>query len=477
MVFSSTAFLFFFLPITLLIYFILPRYLKNAFLLIASIFFYMWGEKSYAAIMVASITLNYISGLLIEQFKWKRLFLALAIILNVGLLATFKYLNFATGATSEFLLLIGVEPIRQTSVHLPIGISFFTFQAMSYVIDVYRRVTPAQKNPINMGLYIASFPQLIAGPIIRYRDVAAQIVERTVCREDFAYGITRFILGLGKKVLIANTLAGTADQIFAITTDNLTTSLAWLGIICYTLQIYFDFSGYSDMAIGLGRMFGFRFLENFNYPYISKSMSEFWRRWHISLSNWFRDYLYIPLGGNRHGVGHTYFNLVAVFFLVGLWHGASWSFIAWGLYHGLFLIIERAGFEKVLKKVWWPISHAYTTLIILIGWVLFRTDSLRIAIRYLTTMFGFAGGNKALHHPSLYLNYEVIIALVVGIVLSMPSVPFMKKLTVTALDKNRSNALFGLIESSTIIVLLIILIASAMRIIAGSYNPFIYFRF
>src|SRR5215471_8104535 len=345
MVFSSPIFLFLFLPITLAVYFVLPKRARNTWLFAASLVFYGWGEPKFLAVMLASIICNFLLAQWIEKQGNRdraRRVLTLAVAINIGLLAFFKYTDFVVENLNTGLVDLGVRPLTVPSIALPIGISFFTFHALSYVIDVYRGDARALRNPIDMGLYISLFSQLIAGPIIRYHDIAAQLRERWVTRSMFARGVSRFITGLGKKVLIANTLAVPVDLIFTIPSDQLTGGLAWLGVICYALQIYFDFSGYSDMAIGLGLMFGFRFLEKFNYPYISQSITEFWRRWHISLSNWFRDYLYIPLGGNRRGRLRGYFNLVIVFLLCGLWHGASWPFVLWGTWHGLFLVAERA---------------------------------------------------------------------------------------------------------------------------------------
>ena len=346
MVFSEPAFLFWFLPLLLGAYFLCPRAGRNALLLAASLIFYAWGEGGFVLVMLASIGMNYAFGLLIERRVSTHKTCAalwLGIIANLLLLAAYKYTGFVSSNLCGLLRWWGVDTADPLPVHLPIGISFFTFQAMSYLVDVHRRQVPAQRNPLHVALYISMFPQLIAGPIVRYRDIARQIVDRAVTRQGFASGIRRFAIGLGKKVIIANSLAWPADQIFTIPNHELTTAVAWWGVTCYTLQIYFDFSGYSDMAVGLGRMFGFEFMENFNYPYIARSMTDFWRRWHISLSTWFRDYLYIPLGGNRRGRARTLVNLALVFFLCGLWHGASWTFAIWGLYHGLFLILERRG--------------------------------------------------------------------------------------------------------------------------------------
>src|SRR5215469_14568338 len=379
MVFSSPIFLFLFLPITLGVYFLLPWRARNLWLLGVSLVFYGWGEPKFVLVMLASIVINFLLALWIDHARKRgggRLPLTAAVVANIGLLAIFKYTDFITGNLNALLAQLHVSPLALTGIALPIGISFFTFHALSYVIDVYRGEAPAQRNPFTIGLYISLYSQLIAGPIIRYHDVAEQLDKRSVERADFAYGVERFVVGLGKKVLLANTLAVPADLIFSIPGEQLTLPVAWLGLACYTLQIYFDFSGYSDMAIGLGRMLGFRFKENFNYPYVSQSMTEFWRRWHISLSSWFRDYLYVPLGGNRISNARTYFNLCVVFLLCGLWHGAAWTFVAWGAAHGALLVIERLGLGRVLARAPRPVRHAYVLAAVMATWVLFRSNDL-----------------------------------------------------------------------------------------------------
>jgi len=483
MVFASITFLFLFLPLVLAGHFVLPRALRNLFLLLVSLLFYAWGEAFYVLLMLASTAANYLFGLWVDRTRETgsgRVVLAFAVIANVAGLAAFKYANFFTDTLSVPLSQAGLAPIKLSPVHLPIAISFFTFHAMSYVIDIYRRDAEVQRGPINIALYIAFFPQLIAGPIIRYHDVASQLVERTITREGFAYGIRRFIIGLGKKVLIANVVAGAADGIFAVPGGQLSAGLAWLGVVCYTLQIYFDFSGYSDMAIGLARMFGFCFLENFNYPYISGSIREFWRRWHISLSNWFRDYLYIPLGGNRRSPARTYFNLVTVFFLCGLWHGASWTFVIWGLYHGLFLVMERIGLEQRIRALWAPVRHAYALLAVMVGWVLFRADTLPQAMSFLRAMVGFGTGDGVRYHVWLYLNGETALAILVGIVASVPLAPVLARLRGT-LAARMPAPVRGALESGAayggVVALTGVFVVSVMWLSAGTYNPFIYFRF
>ena len=478
MVFSSPIFLFIFLPLVLGVYLLLPRKAWNLWLLIASLFFYAWGEKLYTLIMLASITANYVFGRLIERERGKpamKPVMVAAVATNLLLLISFKYANFLVNSLNALLFPLGVAPIQLAPVHLPIGISFFTFHALSYVIDVYRADARGQKNFIRVALYVTLFPQLIAGPILRFHQVADQFVSRQLNVPLFAEGIRRFLVGLGKKVLIANTLATPADAIFRVAPATLSSGAAWLGIICYTLQIYFDFSGYSDMAIGLGKMFGFHFPENFNYPYISKSIKEFWRRWHISLSTWFRDYLYIPLGGNRVSPARNYLNLITVFFLCGLWHGASWTFVIWGLYHGVFLIIERPAFSRWFERGPRFFSHIYAMAVVIVGWVLFRADTLSHALDYLQAMTGLRSSNQAAYTVvALHLNPAVALALAAGIV---GSTPWLKNLG-ARLDSMslRPSARIGM-ESLVNVALLLMFFVALTQLAAGTYNPFIYFRF
>ncbi|MBC8505859.1 MAG: MBOAT family protein [Chloroflexi bacterium] len=479
MLFSSPLFVFLFLPIVLGGYFLVPTILRNLLLVIASLLFYAWGEGAYVVIMIFSMSLNYGFGILIYEFhhlaKWT---LAVATTVNLGLLAFFKYSVFLVQNIELLLSPLGINVGPIDSVHLPLGISFFTFHSISYLIDIYRKDAPAQKKPIDLALYISFFPQLIAGPIIRYHDISDQLSKRVVRPEDFAIGIRRFIIGLGKKVIIANTLAAPADQIFLLSSDQLTTSLAWLGIICYTLQIYFDFSGYSDMAIGLARMFGFRFLENFNYPYVSRSIQEFWRRWHISLSNWFRDYLYIPLGGNRAKPWRVYCNLVVVFFLCGLWHGASWNFVIWGMLHGTFLVLERLGLAKFFDNNAPWLGHVYTLAVVTIGWVFFKSEDLHGALAYLKIMAGFGLGVGIEYHVSLYLTQEVALILILAVLGALPLKSFIKiarsKLNLTGIQVGQSSYALPIMDIS---YLTMVFLVSMSYLAAGTYNPFIYFRF
>ncbi len=484
MVFSSLVFLFIFLPLTLLVNsFIAVGRLKNLFLMLASLLFYVWGEMQYAAMMFISILINFSFGLMVDGAKTKqgaRLAVGIAVSVNLLLLIFFKYGNFLADNMNVLLKAAGFGLLHLNPIHLPIGISFFTFHSISYIVDIYRKEAEAERSPVNLALYISFFPQLIAGPIIRYHDIADQIRSRLLNRDQFTTGIRRFITGLGKKVLIANTLAGVADQVFAIPANELHASVAWIGLLAYSLQIYFDFSGYSDMAIGMAKMFGFEFLENFNYPYIATSVKEFWRRWHISLSNWFRDYVYIPLGGNRAGGGRTYLHLLIVFFLTGLWHGASWNFIAWGMMHGALMLAERAGLEKLMQTWWKPVRHVYLLLFICLAWVFFRSGDFSYSLAFIKSLFGFGDAVSQRFFPGLYLNRQVILVFIVGILGSMP---------VIISGRNRLQLITGnwkpffripFINTLQLISyagLIIVFLLSTMTLVSGTYNPFIYFRF
>ncbi len=477
MVFASPIFLFLFLPLTLAAYIVLPRSWRNGVLLVASLGFYAWGEAPYLLLVLASVAFNYVLGTAISgaaSASRRRQWLALAITGNLGLLAVFKYANFAVANVNALAPVLAITPLAVAAIPLPLGISFFTFHAISYVVDVYKRNADAERNLPRFALYILLFPQLIAGPIIRWRDIATQLRTRDQRLADFSYGARRFVLGLGKKVLIANPLGLTADRIFALSAADLTTPLAWLGIVCYTLQIYFDFSGYSDMAIGLMRMFGFRILENFNYPYIARSVREFWRRWHISLSNWFRDYLYIPLGGNRRGERRAYANLVLVFALCGLWHGASWPFVLWGAWHGLFLVAERAGAERILARIG-PLAHLYTLLAVMGGWVLFRCETLTQAVNYYAALAGFADGDPLRHPLAEFLNPHVAVTLVIGVLFAAPVARRIGRW------RDRVAAQSGWIGRGALVADIgwttLVYVAACSMLAASTYNPFIYFRF
>jgi len=467
MLFSSNIFLLLFLPVVIIFnYLIKPKY-SNYLLLVASLFFYAWGEPVYVLLMLVSIALNWAFGLWINRnHSAKRWLLFLCIVLNLAILGYFKYFNFLG---STFNSLIGMEVISMREIALPIGISFFTFQALSYVIDMYRGECEVQRDILSLALYVSFFPQLIAGPIVRYADIVEQIDNRRVTKEKFAVGLRRFIFGLGKKIIISNSMAAVADSIFGLPFEELTTITAWLGAIAYTMQIYYDFSGYSDMAIGLGKVFGFDFLENFNYPYISRSIREFWQRWHISLGTWFREYVYIPLGGNRKGNIRTYCNLIVVFFLTGMWHGASWSFIVWGLYQGFFQIMERMGLRKFLTK-YKILSHIYCMVVVIFGWVLFRSESLLSSIRYILRMvfpwrYGFA--NMFTNAIELTTrNGLILVIAVIGCGLFQVILNKLPKLS----DKWK----FSAVEA---VYLCIVFLYCLVLLAAGTYNPFIYFRF
>lgn len=474
MVFSSINFIFIFLPLLFLFYFFIPekfRPVRNFILLAASFAFYAYGEPRYLVIMLISILLNYIFGLLlsIKRFKRKKIILAAAVFLNLSLLAYFKYTNFFL---SNLYALMGKE-FTLLNIVMPIGISFFTFQGLSYILDIFMGHAKAQKNPLHVALYISLFPQLIAGPIVRYQTIANEIVERHENSTEAAEGVRRFLLGLGKKMLIANAMGAVADTVFAVDTAEMSASLAWVGAIAYTFQIYFDFSGYSDMAIGLGKVFGFHFLENFNYPYISKSITEFWRRWHISLSTWFRDYVYIPLGGNRVSSGRHYFNIFAVWFLTGFWHGAAWNFIAWGLYFAVLLLLEKKFLSKRLVQCPKLIQHAYACFFIVLGWIIFRSTGLLYALEYIQVLFGLRG-TGFLDRQTVYLLIEYRVEFIIAIAASLPVKVWAERFFAKRRDSVLCNAVFYHGQN---IFSLAIFALSVIYLINSTFNPFIYFRF
>ncbi|MDD5193952.1 MAG: MBOAT family protein [Candidatus Nanoarchaeia archaeon] len=472
MLFVSPVFLFLFLPFILLINLILNKRYSNYFLLIASIFFYFWGEGAFTLIMLISIIMNHIFAKLIEKYPGKKALgiITLTLIFNLSLLIFFKYSSFLLDNFNTLLLFIKFKPIIISPIHLPIGISFFTFQAMSYVLDVYFKKTDSEKSIFNTGLFISLFPQLIAGPIVRYTDIKEEIKDRKLNFVLFSSGVERFIIGLSKKIMVADILGKVTDGVFLLNSSKLSPEVAWAGIICYTLQIYFDFSGYSDMAIGIGKMLGFKFLENFNYPYISKSIREFWKRWHISLSTWFRDYLYIPLGGNRISKIRTGLNLILVFFLCGLWHGAAWTFVIWGLFHGFFLIIERSFLGNLLKKIPSLFSRVYTILIVMISFVFFKSESLNYAINYLKAMLGLSKTIAPCSYLGLYFDNFTIFILIIGILASTPIFIRLKEIFTEKIN----TKLMGFFKIIFYITLFIITLGG---IAVGSFNPFIYFRF
>lgn len=467
MLFSSSTFIFLFLPIVIFIYYVFlrkHRTLQNVFLLISSLVFYAWGEVSFVFIMILSIIANYLFGLYLYKSKRtrnKKIILVLSIAFNLSILFVFKYLTFAITNINTLLRTNILIP----NIALPIGISFFTFQAMSYVIDVYRGIE-AQKNILNVGLYISFFPQLIAGPIVRYETVAHQIQYRKEKFDDFSNGVCRFIIGMGKKVLLANSMAVVADIAFNNNIAETSALFAWVGAIAYTLQIFFDFSGYSDMAIGLGRMFGFKFLENFNYPYISGSITEFWRRWHISLGSWFRDYVYFPLGGSRvKSKFRLIFNLFVVWLLTGVWHGANWTFIIWGLMYFALLTFEKlTGLHKSKKcKI---LRHIYTLFFVVLGWVIFRADNLSDAFTYIGVMFGSNG--IFIDYSAIFFVKENLVYFVFGIICSLPLLSFVYKTYLH--DKKFTPVIMS-------VSLVVITLLSVIYIVKGTYNPFIYFNF
>jgi alginate O-acetyltransferase complex protein AlgI len=483
MVFSSVIFLFFFLPFSLIIYFLLPKNFRNPLLILLSLFFYWWGENGYVWVMIGSILSNFLFAYIVDHYRGRKaanIVLGSAVFFNLTLLAYFKYSDFFVSNLSAVFEIMGAGSLTPPGVHLPIGISFFTFQAISYVVDVYRK----KEGPITRidatALFISLFPQLIAGPIIRYHDVKDQLIRRICTSEKFSYGIHRFVIGLGKKVLIANTLAVAADAIFAVPTNSLSWGLAWIGIICYTLQIYHDFSGYSDMAIGLGHMLGFTFMENFNYPYIAVSIRDFWRRWHISLSSWFKDYLYLPLGGNRKGAVRTGFNLLIVFFLCGFWHGASWNFICWGLFHGLFLVAERGFPFQFRNGIVDLLRHIYVLMVVMVGWVFFRCETLSGAGAFLSAMFGLNSKMGILPPFQLFINNETLIAMFFGIIGATP-LGLRIIQPVQGMEQPEGGNFFikakSLWHLQHTALLTVIFLGCAVKLSAGTYNPFIYFRF
>ncbi len=463
MVFSSANFLFVFLPLILIVYFMVPKSItyKNIVLLLFSLFFYWYGEPKYYTVMLISILANYIFGLLLHlangNITRKRLVVTLSVIANIGLLFYFKYTMFAVRNLNYFL---GFN-FRVGNILLPIGISFFTFQGLSYILDIYFGKVKCQKNILNVALYIALFPQLVAGPIVRYDTVSAAIEERSHSVEDVAEGLRRFMVGLGKKMLLANSMGVVADRLFGTPVGELTVFASWLAPIAYAFQIYFDFSGYSDMAIGLGRVFGFRFLENFNYPYISKSITEFWRRWHISLGTWFRDYVYIPLGGNRVSFWLHLRNIFVVWMLTGIWHGAEWKFLAWGIYFAVILLAEKIFLHKILDRLWRPLTHLYAIILIILGWGIFRSYNLTYAIGLFKTQF-FLGGKPMIDMQSLHLLFDYKFEFLAAAVACLPLKNFF--------ESKKFDGMKYVLAS-------LVFLASVVSILTSTFNPFIYFRF
>ena len=469
MVFSSLTFLFSFLPLTLLLYFLAPRKYRNGVLFLVSLVFYAWGEPVYISLMLFSTVLDYTCSYLIDRYRHNRRVsrsaLLTSVVVNLGLLGFFKYGDWLLSIFNNFT---GLN-IPAMGLALPIGISFYTFQTMSYTIDVYRGDAPVQKNIISLGAYVTLFPQLIAGPIVRYQTVAEQIDERTENVDLFGQGVKRFVVGLGKKVLLANNIGLLFDHVRDLAPGEFGVLGAWLGIVAFALQIYFDFSGYSDMAIGLGHMLGFNFLENFNYPYISQSIGEFWRRWHMSLGTWFRDYVYIPLGGSRQGVAKTYRNLILVWLLTGLWHGANWNFVLWGAYFAVFLVIERAGWLKILNSLPRFFRHAYTLVVVAFSWVLFAFEDGQQIIDFSKALLGIG---TALTTPGdfyLLANYGLSL-----LILTLAATPWPSRLWEGLMERKKDTCWPELLHP---LLTAVIFILATAYLVDASYNPFLYFRF
>lgn len=473
MIFSSLLFLFRFLPAVLVLYYLAPRPLRNLVLLLCSLVFYAWGEPVYIILMIVSILVSYTGGILVDRFKTQgkrraaRAALLGSSVVSLSLLGFFKYADFLIG-TVDSLTGAGINLLK---IALPIGISFYTFQTMSYTIDVYRGEAKVQKNLISFGAYVTMFPQLIAGPIVQYKTIDHQLRTRKETAAQFAYGIHRFMIGLGKKVLLANNAGALWDTVSSMEHTQIPVVMSWMGLAAYTFQLYFDFSAYSDMAIGLGHMFGFRFLENFNYPYISKSITEFWRRWHISLSTWFRDYVYIPLGGNRVGVWKHIRNILVVWMLTGIWHGASWNFVLWGLYYGILLLIEKFVLGKYLKKLPGVFQHIYCMFFVMLGWNLFVFDDMSAGISFARALFGTYGAGFC-SRETLYLLYNNAVLMVLLILGS------------TQLPARAGNWICAKLRGKETILTIVknvfyvgIFLLSVAWLVDASYNPFLYFRF
>lgn len=467
MVFSSLAFLYYFLPIVLLLYFVLPNKARNMLILISGLFFYAWGEPKYIVIMILSTTIDYTAGRLMDYFdkspKKRTAFLLVSVIMNLGLLAVFKYSSFIITTVNS----IFGTAIPDPQLPLPIGISFYTFQSMSYTIDLYLRNIKVQKNFISFTSYVSLFPQIVAGPIVRYEEVAKEIDDREVNVSLVSIGIGKFMKGLAKKVLLANNIGLIWTQVKAMDYGEISAATAWIGILAFTFQIYFDFSGYSDMAIGLGKMLGFNFPVNFDHPYMSRSISEFWRRWHMTLGGWFRSYVYIPLGGNRKGLGSTIFNLFVVWALTGLWHGSSWNFVLWGLYFGVLIALERFGWGKILEKLPKILSSLYTFVLVVFGWVLFDTNTLTDAWNYFKAMFGATGIAADTTSQYLFASNVVIFAVCI-----FASTDYFTKIV----DKIKEKKEVVYKYAAPVIQLGVLVICTAY-LVDATYNPFLYFRF
>ena len=472
MVFSSLEFLCVFLPVVFVLYNILPSIkLKNALLIVASLLFYAYGEPVYVFLMLVSSLFNYVIARVIAKGNKKKVFLTIGVIVNIGLLVVFKYTDFLIDICNQLFK----AQIPEVGIALPLGISFFTFQALSYVIDVYRGNVDVQNSYFKVLLYISFFPQLIAGPIVKYRDINEAIDNRSMDIDETAKGLRRFICGVGKKVLIANTAGLVADHVFTAAASEINILVAWIGAIAYMLQIYYDFSGYSDMAIGLGRMFGFHFKENFQYPYGAYSIQDFWRRWHISLSTWFKEYLYIPLGGNRKGKARTAINRIIVFFLTGLWHGANWTFVIWGLWHGLFLLFEE--YLPVIKKLPKVITRIYTLLVVCVGFVMFRADNLSMGLFMIKQMFtGFTFEAPAMSLALQQMTPWFITMLIVGIIGAAPIRSLADRIRENE-EASEVSKKWNIVQNILYVLSIVLLFWCMLRLSGSTYNPFIYFRF
>ncbi|HCI73543.1 MAG TPA: transcriptional regulator [Lachnospiraceae bacterium] len=472
MVFSSLLFLFRFLPLVLILYYAVPRRLRNLVLLLVSLVFYAWGEPVYVILMIVSILISWAGGLLVDHFlclgreRAAKVSLALSVAAGLSLLGFFKYADFVLRTINN----LAHSEIPLLQLALPIGISFYTFQTISYIIDVYRGSAKVQKNIISYGAYVTMFPQLIAGPIVQYKTIDRQLRRRKESSDEFALGVMRFMEGLGKKVLLANNAGLLWDTVRAMDPGSMPVLTAWIGIAAYTFQIYFDFSGYSDMAIGLGHMFGFRFLENFDHPYESRSASEFWRRWHISLGTWFREYVYIPLGGSRAGTFGLIRSTMAVWLLTGIWHGADWNFCIWGIYYGVILLLEKLVYGKGLRRLPAVVQHIYCMLVVMVGWFIFSYNEITGGMGYLAAMFG--GGGRLLNNGSVYLLYSNAVLL---IVLILGSTSFPARLSARILGRLRHAGSLPLVLRSAFVVA--VFLASTAYLVSASYNPFLYFRF
>ncbi|MHC1681707.1 MAG: MBOAT family protein [Clostridiaceae bacterium] len=469
MYFSGLTFIFVFLPILLVVYYIADKRFKNIIFLLSSIVFYMWNGPSFLILLLSSILINYLMGLAMDYFEDKKkpqkAVLIITVILNLAPLFYYKYYNFTMESLNTFFKF----NFKAETIVLPLAISFFTFQSLSYIIDLYRGKVKVQKNILHLMLFVMMFPTLLSGPIVRYIDIEKQLLNREVTSEKFSLGIRRFVIGLTKKVIIATAFGTIVDEIFKGSPANLSLATAWIGGIAYSLQIYFDFSGYSDMAIGVGKMFGFDYKENFNHPYISKSITEFWRRWHISLGTWFREYVYISLGGNRTGNLKLVRNILIVWALTGVWHGANWNFIIWGTYFGVLLLLEKFIISKILKKLPVAVSHIYALIFIIIGWVIFRAEDLVFIKTYLIKMFDFTSGNIIDNQAMFYITTYKL-EFIIGIIFSMPVLTFIN-------GKLKNNSLKNITYYGEPIVMISLFVLCLMYVMNSNFTPFIYFKF